>query len=248
MKRGQVTVFVIIAVLIVGSVIAYFILRGGISGIEQPFTQESEAAQYFSGCIENTLKEGIAILEERGGYIYAPEFQAGNKYSPTSSHLAFLSLSVPYWYYVAASGIVKEQIPSLSGMEQQLERYLKEEMRCDLSSFTSKGEIADLQDIDYDVSTFEEVLNITGTNESVFNKSIFNEKVINETIINETIQNFSEGAVSTLQYKAVINRPVKWIKVVDVSRFEDGSIEIPKEAGNITIKTDGEIQQALSEM
>lgn len=152
MKRGQVTVFVIIAILIVGSVIAYFILRGGLNGITPISSTESDAVQYFDGCIENTLKEGAAILEERGGYIYPPEFQPGNAYSPTGSQLDFLGAGVPYWYYAAGSGIVKEQIPSISDMEKQLARYIKEEIRCDLSSFASKEEVVDLQNIDYTVS------------------------------------------------------------------------------------------------
>ncbi|MBI2449818.1 hypothetical protein HYV49_06005, partial [Candidatus Pacearchaeota archaeon] len=151
MKRGQVTVFVIIAILIAGSIIAYFILRGGILGVEQPFAKESDAEQYFLGCVESSLREGIAILEERGGYIYAPAFEPGNKYSPTSSQLAFLGTGIPYWYYVSGSSIVKEQAPTLNNMEQQIGRYLKEEMRCDLSSFISRGEVIDLQEIEYDV-------------------------------------------------------------------------------------------------
>ena len=166
MKRGQVTVFAIIAILIVGSVIAYLILRGGITELK-PSVKESSAAQYFTGCIEDTLREGIAILEERGGYIYSPSFQAGNEYSPTGSHLAFLGSSIPYWYYVSGSSIVKEQIPSLSGMEQQLSRYLKEEMRCDLSSFTNKGEIVDLQDVEYDVNIGDGSVDVKGAGDLI---------------------------------------------------------------------------------
>ncbi len=57
--------------------------------------------------------------------------------------------------------------------------------------------------------------------------------------------------ISTLQYKAVINRPVKWIKVVDAEKagdIQNLTLDLPKDAENISIKTGEEIQQALSEI
>ncbi|MBS3092933.1 hypothetical protein J4466_05960 [Candidatus Pacearchaeota archaeon] len=65
--------------------------------------------------------------------------------------------------------------------------------------------------------------------------------------------NFTELGIniSTLQYKAVINKPVKWIKVINAEKAEDIqnlTIELPKKAENISIKTGEEIQQALAEI
>ena len=55
--------------------------------------------------------------------------------------------------------------------------------------------------------------------------------------------------VTTLQYKAIINKPVKWIKIVNTSN-ENGElkIDLPKEANNISVKTGEEINLALRKL
>ncbi|MBU2053134.1 MAG: hypothetical protein KJ721_02740, partial [Nanoarchaeota archaeon] len=69
----------------------------------------------------------------------------------------------------------------------------------------------------------------------------------NVTAINVTI---TETNILTLQYKAIINKPTKWIKTIDIkdSNNTDISIELPKEARNISVKTGEEVQQALDEL
>ena len=61
-----------------------------------------------------------------------------------------------------------------------------------------------------------------------------------------------EISVTTKQYKAIINRPVKWVKKVNVVNLKEetgeSTIEIPKQAINITVKTGEEIPEALKEI
>ena len=106
----------------------------------------------------------------------------------------------------------------------------------------------------------ETLINETLINETLLNETLVNETLINETLLNETILNISEinlSAVSTLQYKAVIGRPVKWIKVVTLREGVDGrlqiaggdlSIEIPQNSSNISVLTNGEIEEALGDI
>ncbi len=55
--------------------------------------------------------------------------------------------------------------------------------------------------------------------------------------------------VSTRQYKAVIGRPVKWIKNTRVSSVDENiTIAIPKLADNISVLTGGEVAEALSDV
>lgn len=57
--------------------------------------------------------------------------------------------------------------------------------------------------------------------------------------------------ITTNQYKAIINKPVKWIKTIkgkDLSEIDPLVLELPKGAENITIKTGDEVQQALDEI
>ncbi len=105
------------------------------------------------------------------------------------------------------------------------------------------------------------VLEENFTEEQSFNQAI-NETVINETsnptasesIINESISLMEkiELRVETRQYKAVIGKPVKWVKKINLDNLQNKSItlELPRLAENITIKTDeevGDIEKSVQE-
>ena len=53
---------------------------------------------------------------------------------------------------------------------------------------------------------------------------------------------------SLLQYKAVVGKPVKWIKVLNLENENELKVKIPKKAVNISILTGDEIQQARNEL
>jgi len=73
--------------------------------------------------------------------------------------------------------------------------------------------------------------------EEYLNETLVNETLINETeILNETNINVSVTEnISTIQYGAVIGKPVKWKKIVQVDKVKSLKVEIPKEAENITV-------------
>lgn len=91
-------------------------------------------------CVEEDVQEGTDILGSQGGYIYSPEFESGSRYMPFSSHLNFMGSSIPYWYYISGNNVKKEQVPSKEDMEDDLERYLEEEIKeCDYRSYYEQG-------------------------------------------------------------------------------------------------------------
>lgn len=138
-KRGQVTIFIIIAVLIVAGVLSYFLLREKIP-IKPSTKKFSNVENYFLDCIGEQAKQGVTILEEQGGYIYLPEFQAGTEYFPSSSQLNFLGSQIQYWYYFSGNKIVKERIPSKQDMQNQLSNFISERLlECDLNNFILQG-------------------------------------------------------------------------------------------------------------
>lgn len=71
--------------------------------------------------------------------------------------------------------------------------------------------------------------------------NFFNITIIDSNItekLNETKNETGNVSISTLQYKAVINKPTKWIKTVNATDPEDLKeflVEIPKESENISI-------------
>ncbi len=144
-KRGQITLFVIIAIVIVaGIVIAFAVWQGWVfSGGGSEF---GEVYDFFDSCVETKVMQGLKIAGSQAGYIEVPEFSPGSEYAPFSSQLDFLGNPVPYWYYVSGNGVVKEQVPSKTSIERQLEDYLDEQLEnCDFSSFREGG-----RDIDSD--------------------------------------------------------------------------------------------------
>jgi hypothetical protein len=147
-KRGQLTVFIIIAIVIIGGIIGYVLLRdaGGITGIPREILPVYE---YFISCVEDETEIAASLMGSQAGYLELPEFEAGSDFMPFSSHLDFLGSSVPYWYYISGNGIAKEQIPSKAKMEQQLGEYL--EMRieeCSFSDFEVQGFVVEKGELD----------------------------------------------------------------------------------------------------
>src|SRR3989344_4139856 len=72
-KRGQVTIFVIIAIVILAGVAVYFLARGnlGVSGIP---TSLEPVFNYYTECIKEETKTAIELAGSQGGYVETPPF------------------------------------------------------------------------------------------------------------------------------------------------------------------------------
>ena len=137
-NKAQVTLFIILAILIVVVIIALVIFWPK-PKLNIP-TEFEPVYNYYLSCIEEEVRVGSVLLGQTGGYIESPEFSPGNTYLPFSSHLDFLGIGVPYWYYISGNNIVREQIPSVSKMEAQLNDFTKEGIDgCSFSEFTDSG-------------------------------------------------------------------------------------------------------------
>ena len=138
-KRSQITIFVIIAILLIAGVITIYLLRDRIF-LGQNAGEFSPVYTYFDSCIESSTKDALSIAGSQAGYINTPDFAPGNEYAPFSSQLDFLGIPVPYWYYISSNGLVREQVPTTSLMERDIEDYLDIELeKCDFSSLASQG-------------------------------------------------------------------------------------------------------------
>lgn len=138
MRKGQVTLFIIIAIILVAGIIGFFLLKDRL--FVKTFPAKFQPIEnYFLDCVKQKAQAGKEILADRGGWIYPPDFSPGSEYAPFSSQLDFYGIGVPYWYYLSGNNFVKEQVPSISKMEEQLSRYVKENLDCDFSDFESQG-------------------------------------------------------------------------------------------------------------
>jgi hypothetical protein len=138
-KRGQVTIFIILAILIVALVAVFFIFKDRLIGEKVP-SEIAPVYNTFLSCLEQDLITGIGVLESQGGYIYLPEYEAGSDYMPFSSQLDFLGNPIPYWYYISGSSIPREQVPSKTDMENELKRFIDTKTRtCYFDNYYLQG-------------------------------------------------------------------------------------------------------------
>ena len=125
-KKAQVTVFIIIAIILVTAVAIFFIFRESLITERIPVSIEPVYVSFLS-CLEDDTLVGIDVLGSQGGYISLPDFEPGSAYMPFSSQLNFLGNPIPYWYYVSGNNVQKEQVPSKREMEDQLEEFIDED-------------------------------------------------------------------------------------------------------------------------
>lgn len=159
-KRSQVTIFIILALIIVAGIGIYFAFRSNLFKQSLPVELDPVYSYYLS-CIENEVSNGALILGEQAGYIEQPEFSPGSQYMPFSSQLNFLGSGVPYWYYISGNGVSKEQIPSKAKMQSQLNDFLNQRvLECDFSKFEEQGFDINFGEVEAEISINEGTIDI----------------------------------------------------------------------------------------
>ena len=138
-KRGQMTMFVIIALIIVGSIVLFYVFRErfGITKIPPEF---QPVFDLYESCVEQETEAAIELAGTQAGQVFMEDYIPGSEYAPSSSHLNFLGFPVPYWYYIAGNGIIKENVPSKSDIENDLAEYIESRLNnCNFDRFYEQG-------------------------------------------------------------------------------------------------------------
>ncbi|MDO8528818.1 MAG: hypothetical protein Q7S06_02920 [Nanoarchaeota archaeon] len=103
-KRGQVTIFIIIAIVIIALVVLFFTFKDKL-GI---FTPESNPVYLFTkGCVEETGKDAILYVTSNGGYVSPPELSTTE--------------GIPYYFYNNRS-----YTPTKEMVEQRISSYIEQ--------------------------------------------------------------------------------------------------------------------------
>lgn len=135
-KAGQVTIFVILAIVLVVAGVSYFIFKDTLFPKKVSTTFEPIETSFLN-CIQEKAQTGIKILESKGGYISNPEFIPGSQYMPFSSQLDFLGVGIPYWRSISGNNLQINQVPTKEEMQNQLVDYLNQQIQnCNFNSFT----------------------------------------------------------------------------------------------------------------
>lgn len=171
-RRGQIAIFVIIALVIVAGIIVYFFARGNVSSSSIP-AELSPVFNYYESCIEQEGKIAIELAGSQGGYVDTGEYVPGSEYAPFSSHLNFLGFPVPYWYYVTGNGLIKENIPMRGDIENGIADYVEERLsNCDFTRFNEQGFDIEVGEPEVRVNVEDESVGINVKSDLVVTKGV----------------------------------------------------------------------------
>ncbi len=145
--KGQVAVFVIIAVVIVGAVIVAVAFRDEIFGVGVP-SELQPVFDYYTACIEQETRGAIELAGLQGGRLSPVTFEPGNDYAPFSTELEFLGSRVPYWSRIDARGRFVQDVPTRTEMANEMAGFIQQGVSaCDFGDFEKQGFGVDL-DVD----------------------------------------------------------------------------------------------------
>ncbi len=129
-KRGQITVFIIISLILLLSVTLFLYYRN--LTLQEPEVvppQFGPVRDYVSSCMKITARQAVEKLGQQSGYINIPEQWLLDKDSYIEISSAGL-LNVPYWYYKGES-----RVPSINVMEQDISDYVGNNLKACLNDF-----------------------------------------------------------------------------------------------------------------
>lgn len=109
--------------------------------------QAQGIVNYVSGCIEDLSKDGIRIMGLQGGYITFPDRISTNP----RTYLQFTeNIKIPYWVYGES---ITTNIPSINGMEMDLENYIEGRFadECGFGTYKEQGYVFSDDGIDVNV-------------------------------------------------------------------------------------------------
>ena len=107
LKKGQVTIFIILAIFIVAGAILFFILRESSESIKSPSVEIESVVVFVQECIESKGEEALFFIGQHGGYYFTPE--------PSTS------TGVPY-YFINQNNF----FPSKEKIQDEFSQYLNE--------------------------------------------------------------------------------------------------------------------------
>ncbi|MCK5149817.1 hypothetical protein KAJ87_02735 [Candidatus Pacearchaeota archaeon] len=169
-KKGQVTIFIIVGILIVSSIALFFLFRGNIIP-EIGGKSEQNPNIFLESCIEDKIREGIDLISIHGGYIENPlniYFKFEDENSP--QHISYLCYNQePY------ALCVNQEPMLIKRLEDEIYDYISGDVRICFDDLTSslekQGHIVDASYGSFDVDLAEGKVIIEVDGEIVLTKT-----------------------------------------------------------------------------
>ncbi len=155
-KRGQVTIFIILGIVILFSTFLILYIRSQSNGPANPNVQNDQVEAYVTQCLEQVSSDALIELGQKGGFIDSPAGADPNIAQLDPFNSEFLSmqggkLMLPYWLYQTENGPDRTGMPPLEkeydgdgSIQSSLEQYIEDNLDSCLDSFS----VFDAQGID----------------------------------------------------------------------------------------------------
>lgn len=149
-SKGQVTLFIILGIVIVASLVLVYVFRAEVLKSEWEREREKAALvppqavlvkNHVDSCVKQIGEQAVRLLGSQAGYIeIPPDFIVRSAANPFSNSLLLGGgAEVTYWFYENAAGNPKEQVPTKKEMEGAIKKYVDERLS-DCISFEQFGE------------------------------------------------------------------------------------------------------------
>src|SRR3990172_4021932 len=87
-KKGQITVFIIVGIILVSSVILFFIFRSDLIS-QIPGGKGTSTNAFLSSCLEDDARASVNSILKNGGYVESP-FYASFKFDKETEKISYL--------------------------------------------------------------------------------------------------------------------------------------------------------------
>ena len=142
-KRGQITLFVIIGLVILALLgVGLYIQSSDIGNVDDEGVDEVQETSidtkvlknYVTQCVYQEAKRGLIKIGEHGGYVYANQSNFDIHVDSTESEVLSVypgsSHKVPYWWYMSSENSERQftlssNTPTLEEIEKRLDNYVE---------------------------------------------------------------------------------------------------------------------------
>jgi len=122
-RRGQVTIFIIIGVIIISAVGLFFLLRAGIFPLLGE-SLEKNPNTFLQACLEDDVKEGLGIISSQGGYISNPL----NKTFQFSDSDDFTDISYLCYTQEDYVSCINQEPMLIQHLESEIKNYISDDV------------------------------------------------------------------------------------------------------------------------
>ncbi len=138
-KRGQVTVFIILGIILVASGIVLYVTqdylfasdwqRARMESLVVP-NQVQPLQAYVSSCIQDLGYKAVSLLGQQSGYLNLPPSTVEiSELNLFSNALSFgPGVTIPYWYYQTPNTVDTVAVPTLFSMAEDIALYIDEHL------------------------------------------------------------------------------------------------------------------------